>query len=206
MISSATHPGNGCDRRGRLGPDTRATRVRGMVSGRASAIGLPSAPASRSKLPRWRWRMLSATRSRPPTGAAICSRSAGNWPKPGRGIVHDPSRTVRSLPYLPQPGQIDEPDAVDPLRDDAAFLHQFVKLRHTNIDNRASALWPHPRSRRSAGRSIVAPENSPTPISHRLAHASRSGSYSAVIMRAGGAHMPASRAQPASAQIAPSQP
>src|SRR5215472_3396629 len=87
--------------------------VRGMASGRASAIGLPSAPASRSKLPRWRWRMLSATRSRPPTGAAICSRSAGNWPKPGRGIVHEPSRTVRSLPYLPQRGEVDEPDAFD---------------------------------------------------------------------------------------------
>ena len=42
---------------------------------RASAIGRPSARASRAKLPRWRWRMPSATRSRPPTGAATCSRS-----------------------------------------------------------------------------------------------------------------------------------
>src|SRR5215472_18211560 len=34
------------------------------------------------------WHMLSATRSRPPTGVAICSRSVGNRPKPGRRIVN----------------------------------------------------------------------------------------------------------------------
>ena len=35
-----------------------------------------------------------------------------------------------------------------------------------------------PTSRCSAGRSIVAPENPPTPISYRLVRASRSGPYS----------------------------
>ena len=103
--------------------------MRGIVSGRASAIRLPSAPASRSKLPRWRWRMRLATRSRPPTGAAICSTSAGNWAKPGRGIVHDPSRTVRSVPYLPQRGQFDEPDAIDALRDDDGASHRLPITR-----------------------------------------------------------------------------
>src|SRR5215471_13222098 len=38
----------------------------------------------------------------------------------------------------------------------------------------------------SAGRSIVAPENPPTPISYRLVRASRSGPYSAVMTRTGG--------------------
>jgi hypothetical protein len=57
------------------------------------------------------------------------------------------------------------------------------------------------RRRCSAGRSIVAPENPPTPISCRLARASRSGSYWSVMTRMGGACMPASRAQPASVQI-----
>ena len=59
-----------------------------------------------------------------------------------------------------------------------------------------------PTSRCRAGRSIVAPENPPTPISYRLVRASRSGPYSAVMTRTGGRCIPLSRAQPAPAQIA----
>jgi hypothetical protein len=92
-------------------------------------------------------------------------RQLAEGPKHGRGIVDDPSRTVRSLPYSSQQGKADEPDAVDPLRDDAAFLHDVVKLPHTNIDNRASARWPHPR--RLAVRADPSPENPPAPISYR---------------------------------------
>src|SRR5262252_8836821 len=50
----------------------------------------------------------------------------------------------------------------------------------------AVAAWP----------SIVAPETPPTPISYRLARPSRSGSYSAVMTRPGGACIPPSRALP----------
>src|SRR5215472_7273438 len=48
----------------------------------------------------------------------------------------------------------------------------------------------------------VAPENPPTPISYRLARASRSGSYSAVTTRTGSACIPPRRGQPAPAQTA----
>jgi integrase len=41
----------------------------------AFATGQPSERTSRARLPRWRWRTSSATRSRPPTAAAICSTS-----------------------------------------------------------------------------------------------------------------------------------
>jgi hypothetical protein len=53
---------------------------------------------------------------------------------------------------------------------------------------------------REAG--FFGPQDGPTPISYRLARASRSGSYSAVITRTGGACIPPSRAQPAPVQIA----
>ena len=48
----------------------------------------------------------------------------------------------------------------------------------------------------------VAPENPPTPISYRLARASRSGPYSAVTTRTGNVCIPPRRAQPAPAQTA----
>ena len=54
----------------------------------------------------------------------------------------------------------------------------------------AVAAWP----------STVAPETPPTPISYRLARPSRSGSYSAVITRPGGACIPPSRALPVPAR------
>ena len=70
-----------------VAPDGARRSDRARVPLAPSRIGAPSRPTRRAKSAKWRWRMSLATRSRRPTGAATCSKSAGISPKRGRDFA-----------------------------------------------------------------------------------------------------------------------